>query len=271
MQNPENKFSKEIKTAIVAALKAGRAILAVYHGKFKTEIKNDNSPVTQADLAADKVIHEILSKTNLPILSEETRDDLIRLQTERIWIVDPLDGTKDFINKSTNFSVMIALVENKTPIAGVVYQPIGDNLYVAEKNSGAFLKNVGKWKQLKASKEPHLKKARAVASEHHFSEKNVKFFSKFEIDYYQIASLGLKAAEIATGKADFYINTSDKAHEWDTAAAFVLIKEAGGQITDLDGKELIYNNKETNHKNGCVISNGLLHKQIIEAFREFRK
>ena len=126
----------ELDIAINAAKKAEKAILEVYQGDFKISQKKDDSPVTDADIKSNEAIKEILSQTEHMILSEEDKDDLNRLLKDTIWIVDPLDGTSDFIDKTGEFTVMIALIKNKKPILGVIGWPTEKILFVAQK---------GKW------------------------------------------------------------------------------------------------------------------------------
>ena len=123
----------ELDIAIKAAIEAGNAILEIYQKDYKTSTKNDNSPITDADLKSNEVIKEILSHTKHWILSEEDKDDLDRLSQEIIWIVDPLDGTSDFIDKTGEFTVMISLIKNKKPILGVIGWPTENTLFVAQK------------------------------------------------------------------------------------------------------------------------------------------
>ena len=124
----------ELDLAIKAAEEAGNTILKIYEEGFKTFTKTDNSPVTDADLQSNKIIKEILSVTKHSILSEEDVDDKTRLSNDIIWIIDPLDGTSDFIDKTGEFTVMIALIKNKEPILGVIAWPTEKILFVAQKN-----------------------------------------------------------------------------------------------------------------------------------------
>ena len=135
----------ELDIAIKAAKEAGDAILEIYQGDFKISIKNDNSPITDADLKSNEIIKKILSQTEHVILSEEDRDDQSRLSKDTIWIVDPLDGTSDFIDKTGEFTVMIALIKNKKPILGVIGWPTEKTFFVAQKGCGAFRYSNGKW------------------------------------------------------------------------------------------------------------------------------
>ena len=138
----------ELDLAIKAAQEAGNTILKIYEKDFKTFTKTDNSPVTDADLQSNKIIKEILSVTKHSILSEEDVDDKNRLSDDMVWIIDPLDGTSDFIDKTGEFTVMIALVENQKPILGVIAWPTEKTLFVAQKNCGAFRYSDNKWEKI---------------------------------------------------------------------------------------------------------------------------
>jgi 3'(2'), 5'-bisphosphate nucleotidase len=139
INNPEvSDKIPELDLAIKAAIEAGNAILEIYQSDYETSTKNDDSPITDADLKSNEVIKKILSQTEHDILSEEDKDDLTRLSQEMIWIIDPLDGTSDFIDKTGEFTVMIALIKNKKPILGVIGWPTEKTLFVAQKGSGAI-------------------------------------------------------------------------------------------------------------------------------------
>ncbi len=135
----------ELDIAIQAAKEAGNAILEIYQENFKISKKSDDSPITEADLKSNEIIKKILSQTEHVILSEEDRDDQIRLSKDTIWIVDPLDGTSDFIDKTGEFTVMIALIKNGKPILGVINWPTEKTFFVAQKGSGAFRYSNDEW------------------------------------------------------------------------------------------------------------------------------
>ncbi|MDH3825481.1 MAG: 3'(2'),5'-bisphosphate nucleotidase CysQ, partial [Nitrosopumilus sp.] len=128
----------ELDIAIQAVTEAGNAILSIYGEKYETSVKQDDSPITEADLKSNEIIKKILSKSGHQILSEEDNDDQSRLSQEVIWIVDPLDGTSDFIDKTGEFTVMIALVKNKKPILGIIGWPTEKTIFAAQKGKGAF-------------------------------------------------------------------------------------------------------------------------------------
>jgi len=258
----------ELEIAIKAAKKAGETILEIYHEDYKTSLKNDNSPVTDADLKSNEVIKEILSQTEHEILSEEDKDDLNRLSKEIIWIVDPLDGTSDFIDKTGEFTVMISLIKNKKPIIGVIGWPTAKKLFVAQKGSGAFTYSNQEWKKISVTQVSEISKCRTVGSRHHLSDKEKLFIKKLGIKDFTSIGSSLKVGKISTGEAEAYITTTNKMKEWDSAASYCIIAEAGGKMTDMLGNDITYNNKDVYHKNGILVTNGLIHDKIVEEFKK---
>ena len=258
----------ELDLAIKAAQEAGNTILKIYEKDFKTFTKTDNSPVTDADLQSNKIIKEILSVTKHSILSEEDVDDKNRLSNDMVWIIDPLDGTSDFIDKTGEFTVMIALVENGKPILGVIAWPTEKTLFVAQKNCGAFRYSDKKWEKISVTKISELPKCRTIGSRHHLSDKEKDFIEKIGIKDFTSIGSSLKVGKISSGQAEVYITTTNKMKEWDTAASHCIISEAGGKMTDMLGNELTYNNENVYHQNGILVTNGLIHEKIL---REFKK
>ena len=258
----------ELDIAIKAAEEAGNTILKIYEKDFKTFTKTDNSPVTDADLQSNKIIKEILSVTKHSILSEEDVDDKNRLSNDMVWIIDPLDGTSDFIDKTGEFTVMIALIENQKPILGVIAWPTEKTLFVAQKNCGAFRYSDNKWEKISVTKISELPKCRTIGSRHHLSDKEKDFIEKIGIKDFTSIGSSLKVGKISSGQAEVYITTTNKMKEWDTAASHCIISEAGGKMTDMLGNELTYNNENVYHQNGILVTNGLIHEKIL---REFKK
>ncbi|MBI4131253.1 MAG: 3'(2'),5'-bisphosphate nucleotidase CysQ [Nitrosarchaeum sp.] len=258
----------ELDVAIKAVYEAGNSILKIYEGKYETFTKSDDSPITEADLKSNEIIKAILSKTNHKILSEEDKDDQERLSEEIIWIVDPLDGTSDFIDKTGEFTVMIALIKNKKPIIGVIGWPTEKTIFAAQKGSGAFRFSKDKWEEISVTKVSELSKCKAVGSRHHLSEKEKMFIKKLGIKDFTSIGSSLKVGKISSGEAEAYITTTNKMKEWDSAASYCLISEAGGKMTDMLGNDITYNNKIVNHQNGILVTNGLIHDKIVKEFKK---
>lgn len=265
MELPSNDFFPEMSLAIEAALAAGEQVARVYASQFSHTLKNGREPLTEADTLSDEIIRNAFSTTGYAMLSEESPDTAERLGREKVWIVDPLDGTKDFINRTGEFSIMIALVEAGEPVLGVVFCPVDNVLYIAEKGKGAYQRRAGVWQAIQVSKVADLAKARAIVSRNHLTSQEELLIKKLGLfSFIQKGSSGLKIAEVASGQADLYFTLSDKIKQWDTAAAYCLIKEAGGEMTDMLGQPLVYNTQDLYHKNGILVTNAALHKKVLE-------
>ena len=258
----------ELDIAIKAAKEAGDAILEIYQRDFDTHTKKDNSPITEGDLKSNEIIKKILSETEHMILSEEEDDDLSRLSENMIWIVDPLDGTSDFIDKTGEFTIMIALIKNKKPILGVIGWPTEKTFFVAQKGSGAFRYSNDEWHKISVTSISELSKCRTVGSRHHLSDREKSFIKKLGIEDFTSIGSSLKVGKISSGEAEAYITTTNKMKEWDSAASYCIISEAGGKMTDMLGNDITYNNKNVFHQNGILVTNGLIHDEIV---REFKK
>ena len=266
---PFTNTLSETNLAIDAAVKAGKAVIEVYKNNFSFQVKDDNSPITEADIKSNGIIQETLSITNIPILSEENVDDLVRLKHEKIWIVDPLDGTSDFVEKTGEFTIMISLVQSSKPILGVIYWPTEDKLYVAQKNKGAYELFSGHWKKLNVNNISNLEKCHAVISRHHLSESDKKFIKKLNLLEFNQKGSSLKVLDVCSGKAEVYLTTTNKIKQWDTCASHCLISESGGKITSMYGEDLEFNTELINHENGLLVTNGLIHNKIVKKYSEF--
>lgn len=268
MELPDKSFLPEATLAVEAALSAGEQVMRVYGEQFSHTLKNGHEPVTEADTLSDEIIRKILSPAGYAILSEEKEDIEERIGRERVWIVDPLDGTSDFVNRTGGFSIMIALVEAGAPIFGVVYNPVKDIIYIAERGQGAYQRGDNGWQKISVNKTQDLRQARAVVSRHHLSEKEETFLKTSGVsEFVKMGSSGLKIVEVAKGEAELYFSMTDKMKQWDTAAAFCIIKEAGGKMTDMFGNELVYNTENVYHQNGILVTNGFLHDQIRACYK----
>lgn len=259
---------RELDIAINATKEAGKAILKIYGRKFETSKKKDDSPVTDADLTSNEIIKRILSQTKHVILSEEDKDDQKRLSEKMIWIVDPLDGTSDFIDKTGEFTIMIALIKNKKPILGVIGWPTEETLFVAQEGKGAFRYSNKEWRKIVVTNIKELSKCRAVGSRHHLSNKEKLFIKKLGISDFASIGSSLKVGMISSGEAEVYITTTNKMKEWDSAASYCIISEAGGKMTDMMGNDITYNNKDVYHQNGILVTNRLIHDNIVEEFKK---
>lgn len=223
---------------------AGAAIMAVYESDdFNVQQKSDDSPLTKADLAAHKVICEGLRalETQYPIISEESSDISWEQRKHwcRYWLVDPLDGTKEFIKRNGEFTVNIALIEKGVPVMGVVYAPVLDAMYTGERDMGAFLND----KLIKVTVNAPAT-LRVVGSRSHPSQDTTDWLDALGKPY-EMVPMGssLKICLVAEGEADIYPRLGPTC-EWDTAAAHAVLSAAGGEITTITGDPLLYNQKD---------------------------
>ncbi|PWW36962.1 3'(2'),5'-bisphosphate nucleotidase [Idiomarina loihiensis] len=232
---------KEVKDI---ARDAGAAIMDIYQSDdFDVQKKADDSPLTKADLAAHDIICDGLRALDIqyPVISEESSDIswAQRKHWCRYWLVDPLDGTKEFIKRNDEFTVNIALIEKGVPILGVVYAPALDAMYTGERDRGAFLNDKA---VSVAMKEPET--LRVVRSRSHPSQETTDWLDALGKPY-EMVPMGssLKFCLVAEGKADIYPRLGTTS-EWDTAAAHAVLSAAGGDVLTLNGEPLLYNQKE---------------------------
>lgn len=241
-----------IEQAIEIATKAGKEIRDIYlKGTFDKEIKSDNTPVTSADIAAHNIIMSSLQALtpDIPVLSEEDADIPFseREHWQRYWLVDPLDGTGEFIAGSGDFSVIIALVEHNRPIMGIVYVPMTEVCYYAIAGLGAYKRDLKSEvrivsRQLDDEQDPPLKLA---VSRRQDPQSVLKLFSHSKhCELIVLGGAALKSCLVAEGKADCYVRIGPTG-EWDTGAAQIIVEEAGGQIMDIELQPLSYNERES--------------------------
>ena len=263
-------MEKLLFTAIQASLKAGEEILKVYDSDFSVEHKADNSPVTLADKNAHNAICEILKETNFPTLSEEGEiiDFSERSQLEYFWMVDPLDGTKEFVKRNGEFTVNIALIHQQKSILGVIYVPVTKTLYFAAQGIGAFKlefqtaysESYNLETLLKLSEKLPLKRGKRkftiVASRSHLSEKTEMFIEGLittnkEVDFISSGS-SIKLCLVAEGSADVYPRFAPTM-EWDTAAGQAIVENSGKQVIDYSTNKVLLYNKENLLNNWFVV------------------
>ncbi len=235
-----------IEPVVALAEDAGRAILAVYSTDFEVQSKSDESPLTQADLASNRCIVAGLNELtpDIPIISEESGlpDFEERRQWNRYWLIDPLDGTKEFVNRNGEFTVNIAFIENNRPIFGVVHVPVQDKTYVGCEGAGAELRDSGAAPKPIQVTSKRANSVRVVGSRSHRGASLDAYLSRLgEHDMIPMGS-SLKFCVIAEGRADLYPRLG-LTSEWDTAAAQAAVEQAGGRVVTLDGKPLEYNTK----------------------------
>jgi 3'(2'), 5'-bisphosphate nucleotidase len=265
-------LSRELEVAIALAREAGERILALRAGGLAVDRKAEGEPVTQADREADALITEGL-RSAFPgdgLLSEEAVDDGSRLIKQRVWMVDPIDGTKDFVRGESGFAIMVGLIVGDRPILGVVYQPIGDRLYYATRGQGAFFVDGGEpVRPLKVSDITEPSAIRMVASKSHRDESIDRVRAALHIhDELNVGSVGLKVGLIARAERDLYVSTTSRSKRWDVCGPEAILVEAGGRLSDMTGALIDYRSQEIANRRGIVASNGLVHERVIERLRE---
>ncbi len=230
------------------ATRAGEAILEVYEGDFSVERKADQSPLTQADLASHRIIRDALAELTpgIPLLSEEssTVDFDTRSGWQRYWLVDPLDGTKEFVNRNGEFTVNIALIVDHEAVFGVVHVPVSGVTYTGIVGVGATRQDPGRAAEPIRVRLPCADPVMVVGSRSHANPDLERVLAR--LGRYELISMGssLKFCLLAEGQADFYPRLGPTS-EWDTAAAHAVVTAAGGKIIRLDGTPLQYNRKES--------------------------
>lgn len=269
---PAPNYEQELQIAIDLAREAGAAILSLYKEPLDVQQKSyddDYEPVTEADRVANKIIVDRLS-AEFPddgILAEESIDTDRRLQKQRVWMVDPLDGTTGFIQGNGDFAVQIGLVEDGECVVGVVYQPLTGVLYRAARGTGSWVQRPDFAPQ-RATVSDHneLAQMRLAASRSHRSPRMNRVVTSLGFqEEVQRGSVGIKVGLIVEQQCDVYIHLSPRTKQWDTCAPQIVLTEAGGKLTDLFGKPLSYNVPDVQNRNGLVATNGAAHDRVIQS------
>lgn len=234
-----------------------------YGGEIRYAAKDDDSPVTSADLKSNEAIKAVLAETPLPVLSEEDDDE--RDGAGLIWIVDPLDGTSDFVDGTGEFTVMVALVSDGVPVIGAINRPASGVTYAAERGGGAWRSEGGRWARIKVDKAVPAN-CIALRSRHHYTEEERLFLESLGLADIRTTGSSLKVARICEGGAHVYATFTDRMKEWDTAASWCIIHEAGGRMTDMAGAPLTYNRPDVFHRNGILATNGRVHDYIVSKY-----
>jgi myo-inositol-1(or 4)-monophosphatase len=259
-------FTREITVAVDAARAAGAIVRRWFEGAYTVRDKANKSPVTEADIEANQCIQSAIQRAfpDDGWLSEENRDSEARLSRARVWIIDPLDGTKEFINHIPEFCVCIGLVEDGVPVLGVEYNPVREELFVGARGAGVTLNGA----PVRVSTQPDLAAARILTSR---SETDRGEWDEFrsELRLELTGSVAYKLALIAAGNGDATFSLTPK-NEWDICAGAALLTEAGGRITDRHGQPLRFNQRDTRLP-GIIASNAALYDPIVELLRRHGK
>lgn len=255
------------------ARRAGAAAMGHY-GTAEGRTKEGGGPVTAADHAANRVILRGLGEAfpGAAVLSEESRDDRSRLGADRVWIVDPLDGTREFLAENGEFSVMIGLAEAGEAVLGVVYRPDGDVLWAGARGGGAWVERGGRRAVLAprdvgpAATAPGA--LRMVGSRSHGDPLITRIAGALGVDRVRpTGSVGLKCALVAEGESDVYVHPVPWLKEWDTCAPEAILREAGGVVTDCRGRRLEYNKPDPRQPHGILACGAGCHGRVLDVVR----
>lgn len=250
-------YEQELTRALEVAEIVRPQIMDIYHGEFAVEIKEDNSPVTIADTLVDKIIREYLGKyfPDYAFLTEESEDDPIRFTKDYVWIIDPIDGTKDFVGRDGEFTVNIALAYRGEIVLGVIMGPVKNVIYYATKNQGAYKIENGKIDRIHVNNK--VEDLTVVTSRYHLrqSEKDVIARHATRIKHQVTVGASLKACLIAEGKAELSYRFSAGTKEWDIAPGQIIVEEAGGLFVKPDGTRYSFNRKDVQNREGYIMCN----------------
>ena len=254
----------ELKIAVGAAVKAGEIILKYYQSDYEIKDKGFQNPVTTADHASDKILKEILINAypDYGWLSEETLDSKSRLQKKKVWVVDPLDGTKEFIEGVPHFVVSIALVDTGRPILGVLHNPVTKEIFTAYKGMGAKLND----KLIKCNVKKYTNQMVILNSR---SETDKGLWNKYQDQFARFKAVGSVAYKLgltAAGEGDVFASLRPK-NEWDICAGNCIINEAGGKLIDLNGNQRVYNLNDTLIQPGSIAGENKAVDQILSMLR----
>jgi len=265
-------FDREIEIATELARAAGAILLQHYHSPFLVEQKvnalQEIEEVTAADREANDLIVRELAR-EFPddgILAEESADTDARLQKDRVWLIDPMDGTKNFIQRDGDFAVQIGLAVNSQSVAGVVYHPVRDVLYRASRGDGSWIETEGRQPErmtVSTEADPHQMVLASSRSHRSPSMERVVSTIGFRNEVRR-GSVGVKIGLITEQQADLYLHLSPSTKQWDTCGPQIILEEAGGRLTDLFGAPLRYNGVRIDNRNGIVATNGAAHAIVIE-------
>src|SRR5436190_5402072 len=271
----ESKFARETRIAIELARAAGAVLLRHYQSPFLVEHKvnalQEMEEVTAADREANTLIVDRLS-AEFPddgILAEESTDTERRLEKERVWLIDPMDGTKNFVQRDGDFAVQIGLSVSGESVVGAVYQPVRDVLYWAAKGVGSWIEEADKAaRRMSASSQTNPYQMILASSRNHPSPRMQRVVNLFGFKKeVRRGSVGVKVGLITEREADVYLHLSPSTKQWDTCAPEIILHEAGGRLTDLFGQPLRYNGVRIDNRNGIVATNDAAHQMVIENLR----
>lgn len=253
-------YERELETALFAVNSVRELILDIYYSSdIGVEIKDDNSPVTKADKASDQKIREILSKEfpSYSLLTEESVDDKTRLDNDYVWIVDPVDGTKEFVDKDDEFCVNIGLSYKHKAVLGVVLIPVTGEIYYGVEGLGSFYLKDKDAKPISINCNKKTNDLTILVSKYHTNKKEQEMINRHKDVISKIVNLGatIKGCKIAKGDAEISFRYSSNTKEWDTCAMQAIVEQAGGFVLKFDGKPIYYNRVDVYNRDGYIICN----------------
>jgi 3'(2'), 5'-bisphosphate nucleotidase len=278
MEVTGGEFEQELRAGVELARRAGEAALQFYGKPMRVEHKDEfDEPVTQADRTVNELIVGAL-RERFPedgILAEESVDTSRRMGRERVWMIDPIDGTKGFIAGTGDFCVQIGLAVGGRAALGVLYAPATDVLYWAARGHGAWVMRPTseadkslKAERLSVTRETELSRMRLAESRSHRGPRMESLVRALGVrSEVRSHSVGIKVGLLVERQADLYIHLSGKTKQWDTCAPEAVLAEAGGRMTDVFGGPMLYNTADVLNRNGLVASNGAAHEAVVERLR----
>lgn len=250
-------WENELRVAIRAVLLAKDKIMEIYAKPFDVEIKEDDSPVTLADKMADELIRHVLAQAfpTHAFLTEESSDDKSRLLNDYVWIVDPVDGTKDFVDKNDEFTTNVALAYKHEIVVGVVLVPASGELYYATKGGGSYYQVKNRINKIHVNDK--VKGLTVLTSRFHVNEKELATIEKHKdvIKHRKTFGSAIKPCRIARGLAEITYRLSAGTKEWDTAASQIIVEEAGGVFVKPNGERMSYNREDVYNREGYIVAN----------------
>ena len=259
-------MEKELEMARKLAVGAGAILMEYYRRAIQVDWKAPGDPVTGADREAGEFIISNLRREfpEHAILCEEECDDFVRLERSHVWMVDPMDGTREFIAHRGEFAVMIGLAINGVSVVGAVYQPTTNKLYSAAPGIGAYLELDGSRVPMRVSPEAVASRITIAESRSHRSSRVDAIRDRLQVKKsIRSGSVGLKIGLICEGLAHLYVHAGNKTYWWDTCAPDAILREAGGRMTDVSNNPLRYTDREVRNLNGIVASNGVIHDRAV--------
>lgn len=251
-------WEKELEIAKKVSVEAGLEIMKIYEQmEVEVEYKADRSPLTAADKASNAIIVRTLREhfPQYAILSEEEKDSLDRLDNDYCFVVDPLDGTKEFLKRNGQFTVNIALAYQHRSVMGVIYVPATGELYYAAEGAGSFRQSSdGKVTKLQVSGQTDVPELKVVMSNSHGCEEMDRLLEKYQLTHFVKVGSSLKGCMIATGEADIYFRYNPTM-EWDTAAMQCIVEQAGGIFRQMDDTPMLYNREDSLNAKGFYAIN----------------